>query len=122
MKVCTWPELYVICYWSRTNLDSQPAAVAILNGPLENRRHVAYFHADSVTGAELKFAATNGQVANLQTGHIQGMTSLWKTVEGFNSALSYVCMCASSYLSRPYVIFPTKAMDFSPLMLGYRAC
>lgn len=31
-------------------------------------------------------------------------------------------LCASSYLSRPYLIVPIKARDFSPFILGYLAC
>lgn len=33
-----------------------------------------------------------------------------------------LCLCASSYLSRPYLIVPIKARDFSPFILGYLAC
>lgn len=33
-----------------------------------------------------------------------------------------LCLCASSYLSRPYLTVPTKARDFSPFILGYLAC
>lgn len=82
---------------THTNLNSQPAAVSILNGPLKKCRHVAYFHADSFIGTQFEFTVTNGQIANLQTGHSQRMTSLWSTVLWTFITSTFICMHVYSH-------------------------
>lgn len=100
--------------------DSQPAAVSIEDGPSEDRRHVADEQTDSYTWPELKFTLTYWQVVDLQTVEYRKN----KVSASPLCLCVYVnlCLCASSYLSRPYLIVPIKARDFSPFILGYLAC
>lgn len=108
----------------RRSFNSQPAAVSILDGPSENNGHVAYFHADAFTWVQIKFTPTNGQVVNFQTGEWRHIKRNIRVVRPSANEfrLLNVCVCVSSYLSRPYVMLPIKSKVFSPFKLGYLAC
>lgn len=106
---------------AHTHSDLQPAAVSILDGPLEDCRHVAYFHGDAFTWMQLKHAPANRQIVNLQTGRAKARNITWLPIAYLSM---YVCIYeyVSTHLSRPYKTLPIKSMDFSPFTLGYLVC